>query len=117
MELGSSASEDALEFVKVFKPLSLKGGTAQTLRKSEWAAADPNGNGLLSLAETDAWINRRLIAAGRQDLWDKFRPCYVRAFGRAKDIAAGSTDDYVTITEFRFLSAFTRITIREPGSS
>eukprot|EP00978_Attheya_sp_CCMP212_P030753 scaffold114210_cov55-Attheya_sp.AAC.6 len=106
MELGSSASEDALEFVKVFKPLSLKGSVSQTLRKSEWAAADPNGNGLLSLAEADAWINRRLIAAGRQDLWDKFRPCYVRAFGRAKDIAAGSTDDYVTITEFRFLNAY-----------
>lgn len=53
--------------------------------------------------------------------WKRYRPCYIRAFNDAKDIAkqvelknsaaafAGSkstTDDYVTATEFRLLCAY-----------
>ncbi|CAM9827794.1 unnamed protein product, partial [Heterosigma akashiwo] len=89
-------------------------------RRQGWMAADPNGNGIASLAEIDGWIQKTLLFdfGENQDeadrLWKLFRPCYIRAFNDAKDIGrdravAGtnaSTDDYVQKGEFRLMNAY-----------
>ena len=92
------------------------------LRAKGFKLADPNGNGLCSLAETEGFILQTLIGAhpkddkGR-DLFDAFRPCYIRAFNDAKDYKADSgvvlegtksatADDFVSKGEFRLLCAY-----------
>jgi hypothetical protein len=85
------------------------------------------GNGLCSLAELETWVLSELMKAypkdsatkaepGR-DLFDLFRPCFIRAFNDAKDYKADSgkviegtksatNDDFVSKGEFRLFSAY-----------
>ena len=89
--------------------------------------ADPNGNGLCSLAELETFVMKKLMAAypkknktdpdvGR-DLFDTYRPCYIRAFNDAKDYKAdtgevisgtkdATDDDFVSWEEFRFFNVY-----------
>ena len=88
-----------------------------------------SGNGLCSLAELEGFLLRSLlgkfpnIGKGKdrmtpgQDLFDSFRPCYIRAFKDAADFAkdegetiAGTKgakqDDFVSKEEFRLFCAY-----------
>ena len=100
---------------------------AEELRKEGFLMADPNGNGLCSLAELETFALKKLIAAfpkknktdpdvGR-NLFDAFRPCYIRAFTDAKDYKAdkgdviagtknATDDDFVSWEEFRFFNVY-----------
>jgi len=90
-------------------------------------SADPNGNGLCSLAELETFILSSLMAkypkdakskveTGR-DLWEQFRPSYIRAFNDAKDYKAdtgkviegtkkATADDFVSKGEFRYFGVY-----------
>lgn len=120
--LGANLS-DLKEFVSNFAPLAQTGAEAKAARKQSWMAVDPNGNGLVSLAEFDGWIKKTLLLnaenPGEQEeadrLWKLYRPSYIRAFNDAKDLKAdrpiktvgdASTDDYVTKGEFRIAVAY-----------
>jgi len=80
-----------------------------SLRSAAWAEADPNSNGVLSLAELEAWLQRLCLSrlGGEEGLriFRKYRPSYIRAFADARDIAPPTEglggDDYVTKREFR----------------
>uniref|UniRef100_A0A6V3E2V9 EF-hand domain-containing protein n=1 Tax=Heterosigma akashiwo TaxID=2829 RepID=A0A6V3E2V9_HETAK len=118
--LGSGASEDVKTFVDCFIAMAAQTPEGKAARRQGWMAADPNGNGIASLAEIDGWIQKTLLFdfGENQDeadrLWKLFRPCYIRAFNDAKDIGrdravAGtnaSTDDYVQKGEFRLMNAY-----------
>ena len=105
----------------------------KALRKRGFKLADPNGNGLCSLAELETFVLQTLMAAypkdpkkkdhrgdslerGR-DLFDAFRPSYIRAFTDAKDYKAdtgkilegtkkATNDDFVSKGEFRLFNAY-----------
>jgi len=94
-------------------------GPGSAMRAQAWMVADPNGNGLCSLAEIDGWIQKTLMHEHGddvgKDIWRKFRPSYIRAFNDAKDIGKDrkvfknsdtSADDYVQKGEFRLLNAY-----------
>ena len=105
----------------------------EALRKRGFTLADPNGNGLCSLAELEGFVLKALLAkfpkdvkkkddSGKpqergRDLFDAFRPCYIRAFSDAKDYKAdtgkvisgtkkATADDFVSKGEFRFFCAY-----------
>merc|ERR1712187_998351 len=76
--------------------------------------ADYNGNGYMSLAELDAYIEKKLrLEYPKKDagllLWKAFRPSYIRAFMDAKDVledkaikgTRSTTDDYITFGQFK----------------
>ena len=103
-------SSDLNIFREAFAALAKNDAEAKVARKKAWNAADPNGNGYLSVAEFDAWIKRTLLHSGRltpyeaDRTWRLFRPCYLRAHHDAADALAtkkvggtvgASTDDYV----------------------
>lgn len=92
-----------------------------------WGIADPNGNGLCSLAELENFVKVKLStqypkkdsakSTEGSELWAYFRPCYLRAFNDAKDYKKddgsiiegtnGSTaDDFVSKSEFRLFCAY-----------
>lgn len=124
MQAGISASQaDLRTFVESFAPLAQPGKAAVAARKQTWLAVDPNGNGLVSLAEFDGWIKKTLLLeaespegqAEADRLWKLYRPSYIRAFNDAKDATAerpvktsgdATTDDYVTKSEFRLATAY-----------
>jgi hypothetical protein len=101
----------------------------EAVREEGFLAADPNGNGLCSLAELETFILKYLTAkyprVGKgyemeepgKDLFDAFRPCYIRAFTDAKDYKAdtgeviegtkdATDDDFVSWEEFRFFCIY-----------
>ena len=96
--------------------LAAKDEAGKKLRRNTWTSVDPNGNGLVSLAEADGWIQKYLMLEyGNdigKDIWKAFRPSYIRAFNDAKDVADSvskgkiNTDDYVSKAEFRILAAY-----------
>ena len=104
-------SADLRLFQSTFQPLvDLKDPHAKKDRAAAWKNADPNGNGLLSLAEVDSWIQTALVAKHRQlkgkQLYKLYRPAYILAFDAAKSLAEGGNDDYVTKKEFRLMIAY-----------
>ena len=126
---GATASGDLARFTGVFQPLAEKTPAGEALRKAGWRAADANGNGLASLAELETFVLKTLVAkfpkVGRgkdvkepgRDLFDAFRPCFIRAYNDAKDFQADSgavikgtkkstADDYVSKGEFRLFCAY-----------
>jgi hypothetical protein len=117
--LAPGATEDLKSFVKCFSGMAAKDGgssPAFQARTKAWHAADPNGNGFLSLAETDKWIRDvtedKLGEGEGKRIWELFRPSYIRAFNAANGLAPAkkltkraSTDDYVSWSEFRVLIA------------
>ena len=123
MMAGLAEGSNLGAFIACFKPLALHdaGGQGKAGRKAAWSAADPNGNGYLSLAEFDGWIKQTLLnekALSHDDadrLWHEFRPCYIRAFKDAADVmtdvrvagtASATTDDYIQKGEFRVACAY-----------
>lgn len=125
LTVGKSASADLHKFMDCFQPLAEKTDAAQELRKAAFRAADPNGNGLCSLAELDTWVMSVLMAKfpkkkdkePGKDLWTAFRPSYIKAFNDAKDYShddgttIGGTknakqDDFVSKGEFRLFCAY-----------
>lgn len=132
--IGKSATEELKEFLGVFQPLSAKGAEGTKMRKAYFTYADPNGNGLCSLAEIENFImvsltkkfpknNKKKNDKGDpeehgRDLFDLFRPCYIRAFNDAKDIMDtkdgkvlegtknATADDFVSWGEFRYMNVF-----------
>ena len=125
LTVGSHASKDLGKFIAVFEPLCVETETGDSLRVEAFGLADPNGNGLCSLAELEGFIQKMLMAAyptkGKErvaaNLFDAFRPCYIRAFTDAKDYKAdtgakikgtkGATDDdFVSVEEFRLFNVY-----------
>ena len=125
LELGKSVSYNLKAFVKCFQPMSAQSDEGAKLRKKGWSAADPNGNGLVSLAEAEGFVLLTLLAShpkkdGKEpgrDLFDAYRPCFIKAFNDAKDykkddgkVLAGTksskADDFVSRGEFRYLCAY-----------
>lgn len=126
LTVGKSASEDLFLFNECFQPLAEKGPEGAALRKKGFSLADPNGNGLCSLAEIEGFIMGTLCAKypktkdsdkGR-DLFELFRPCFIKAYNDAKDIMDdqggkvlegtkdSTADDFVSWGEFRLLNAY-----------
>jgi len=125
VKVGSTGSSELRKFMAIFQPYAEKGAAGDTLRKKGFSLCDPNGNGLVSLAEAETFVMKSLFAAypktkdsdvGR-DLFDAFRPCYIRAFNDAKDYKAdtgeviegtkaATADDFVSKGEFRYLCAY-----------
>ena len=124
----TAASKDFFDFAAVFEPFcdEKKGAKA---REEGFKTADPNGNGLCSLAELETFVLKSLVARyprvgkGRdmrepgKGLFEAFRPCYIRAFADAKDYKADSGavlegtktatgDDYVTKEELRLFCVY-----------
>ena len=127
LSVGKSASKDLIKFMDCFQPLAEKTDEAQEARKKAFSAADPNGNGLCSLAELETWVLGVLVGkfpkdkkSGKEpgkDLWDAFRPSYIKAFSDAKDYShddgskiagtkSAKADDFVSKGEFRLFCAY-----------
>jgi len=121
-----AGSELAL-FMAPFVSLSEKTDAGKGARKKEFRQADPNGNGLCSLAELETWLMAKLTAAypkdkesgveKGKDLWDLYRPSYIRAFNDAKDYKkddgkvlegakTATNDDFVSFGEFRLFITY-----------
>lgn len=104
-----------------------KSGQSRKLLIDGWSVADPNGNGLCSLAELESFVKTKLLASYPKktakkstdgaSLWAYFRPCYIRAYNDAKDykkddgeIIQGTkdatADDFVSKAEFRLFCAY-----------
>jgi hypothetical protein len=87
-------------FQAVFEPLCSEKYRGEKMRREAYLTADPNGNGLCSLAELETFVLKYLLTkyprTGKgngmvepgQDLFKAFRPCYMRAFADAKDYKA-----------------------------
>jgi hypothetical protein len=114
-------SEDFIRFAAVFEPLTSETPEGDALREVGFLDADPNGNGLCSLAELETFVLKALvkkhpkIGSGYsmeepgKNLFDAFRPCYMRAFVDAKDYKADTgeiiegTGDATDVSAFVFL--------------
>jgi Ca2+-binding EF-hand superfamily protein len=130
-KVGSSATKDLLDFISCFEALSEQGPEGDALRDKAFKSADPNGNGLCSLAELETFVLKELIKKYPKtkkgqpnhpmdrgsDLFIAFRPCYIRAFTDAKDFSAdfgdviegtkkSTADDFVSKPEFRLFNAY-----------
>ena len=64
LSVGKSASKDLIKFMDCFQPLAEKTDEAQEARKKAFSAADPNGNGLCSLAELELEIDDWALLGG-----------------------------------------------------
>ena len=105
----------------ISKSYGARTAEANAKRRRLWRKWDPNGNGYLSLAEVDRGLRMRLEEKAGRDkdlgtrVWRHFRPCFIRAFNDAKDVAPPSGagpldgDDYVTLSEFRVLLVYLRL--------
>jgi len=121
------SSEHLCSFISCFKPMIEKSSQGRKLLIYGWGVADPNGNGLCSLAELENFVkvklesgypkNSKLGSTNGLELWAYFRPCYIRAFNDAKDYKKddgtiiegtnGSTaDDFVSKAEFRLFCGY-----------
>ena len=76
-------------------------------RNKWWSAIDMNGNGYISLAETD----RGLLDVIRIPNLFETKPVIIRAFNAAKTALKAKSqygDDYVSKAEFRYLLMYLR---------
>ena len=129
LAIGKTASKDLKDFTSCFEPLAAETPEGEKLRDEGFLAADPNGNGLCSLAEIETFVLKRLLSkypnTGKgkdlktpgQDLFKAFRPCYIRAFKDAADYAkddgktikgtkSAKQDDFVDKSEFRLFCVY-----------
>ena len=133
LQTGATVSDDLRLFIACFSKMAEKTPEGEKLRKKGFSLADPNGNGLVSLAEAEGFVQKTLLQAYPKDkskkddrgdplekgadLFDLFRPCYIRAFNDAKDYKAdtgkvlegtktSTADDFVSKGEFRLLCAY-----------
>merc|ERR1711924_371612 len=84
------------QYLDVFGVCEKRDPDAKAMRKELYNTWDPNGNGYLSLAETDAAIQASLVDRyGDEEgetLWARFRPCTIRAFNDAKDVGEPNSE-------------------------
>jgi hypothetical protein len=130
LAVGPTATKELVRFVGCFSPLGNdQSPAAHPLRDAAFKAADPNGNGHCSLAELETWVLQVLVAkyprVGKgaemkepgKDLFDAFRPSYIRAFSDAKDYKAddgakikgtknATADAFVQRDEFRLFCCY-----------
>ena len=119
--VGASASKDLIKYMAVFAPLAERTDAGAKLRTKGFRLADPNGNGLCSLAEIEGFVQKSLITAHPGEdglkLFDSFRPCYIRTYNDAKDYKTdtgnviegtkkSTADDFVSKGEFRLLCSY-----------
>jgi hypothetical protein len=123
------ATKDFFMFAETFEALCAETPEGEQLRIEGFLAADPNGNGLCSLAELETFVLKSLTTKYKKtgkglkmeepgkDLFKAFRPCYIRAFTDAKDFKADTgaviagtkdakDDDFVSWEEFRFFCIY-----------
>jgi len=94
------------ETLKKTMPLG-RDPTSKATRHRLFSRFDPNGNGILSLAEVDRGLKRVLHLSGA----GQCTPAINRAFHAARDFAppvAAFSDDYVDKNEFRVLLVYLR---------
>ena len=87
---GSSATKDLQKFMACFESMCPETPEGDAARAEGFELADPNGNGLCSLAELEGYMQKKLMAMYPKkkktdpdvamDLFDAFRPSYIRAF-------------------------------------
>ena len=126
-------SQELKDFKECFRPYCAESDAAKALRKKGFRAADPNGNGLCSLAELEGFVLGTLVTKFPKDpkkkdhrgdpleygkdLFDAFRPSYIRAFNDAKDYKAdtgkvlagmkkATNDDFVSFGEFKYFCEY-----------
>jgi len=107
------ASPDLKDFIQAMQPFSEKTLICGNLRKAAFKSADANGTGKCSLASIGQHVRSSLkkehdIVRG-EELFDLYRPSFIRAFTAAKAIAkTGDPDDdnYINFAEFRVLNAY-----------
>eukprot|EP00592_Proboscia_alata_P003761 CAMPEP_0194366774 /NCGR_PEP_ID=MMETSP0174-20130528/14853_1 /TAXON_ID=216777 /ORGANISM="Proboscia alata, Strain PI-D3" /LENGTH=232 /DNA_ID=CAMNT_0039142171 /DNA_START=89 /DNA_END=784 /DNA_ORIENTATION=+ len=115
--VGSSASQDARDFINCFIQFSGKDKESSLSdRKKEWSVIDRNKIGSISKAEIDTWIREKLVNAlgpdRGQQLKELFKSTFLRAYGNAKHISGTKGDtrlsgtDSVTFKEFRIFIAY-----------
>jgi hypothetical protein len=63
LSVGKSASKDLFDFMKVFALYAEKDSAGVALREGGFKMADPNGNGLCSLAELEGFVLKSLVKA------------------------------------------------------
>jgi len=107
ISLESGLSNDALDFVDCFHFMTQVNEHATPLRVQQWNKADSNGNGLLSVADTDVWVKGVLMSKyvdGKGErIWSRYHLCFIHAFNGAKDVAKkaeiegtnATSDDYI----------------------
>jgi len=108
-----NASADLKAFIQAFQPFAEKTLICGKLRKQAFKSADSNGTGKCSLAEITQHCRETLkkehgIERG-EELYDLYRPSFIRAFAASKSIAkTGDPDDdnYINFSEFRVLNAY-----------
>jgi len=108
-----NASPDLKDFIKAIQPFSEKTLICGNLRKTAFKSADANGTGKCSLASISQHVKSSLkkelgIERGTE-MFDLYRPSYIRAFVASKGIAkTGDPDDdnYINFAEFRVLNAY-----------
>lgn len=103
--VGSGASAEARVFLETFGPIL---SFSSSILKKEWALADLNGEGFLSLEKAENWIHGRLCAensTGRL-LFKHFLPVYSLAFESARRVGS-KYDDAIAPTQFPLLMAYT----------
>ncbi len=117
---GKSASNQLLDFIRVFNPLTEKSPDGKKRRVKKFTMADKNRNGYLSFADVDTFIRDALSAKFYQnkatDLYQRYRKCYIKAFYKAKLLkqtnhnkkqgANQKGGDNITFTEFRLFNVF-----------
>ena len=123
----SGASAELKDFASCFEAFTEDSEEGKKVRKQGFSLADPNGNGLCSLAELEGFILKTLLpkypkdqktgVERGKDLFDAFRPCYIRAFADAKDYKAdtgkviegtkkATADDFVSKGEFKYFCSY-----------
>lgn len=107
------ASADLKDFIRAFQPFTEKTILCGKLRKQAFKSVDSNGTGKCSLAAITQHARSVLkkehdIVRG-EELYDIYRPSFIRAFSASKAIAkTGDPDDdnYINFAEFRVLNAY-----------
>jgi len=117
-----NASENLVDFCAAFAPYGER--SAVQLRRDGYAAADSNANNMISLAETELFIQfalKKLYPKERSAfLFQNFRFSYIYAFNNAKELHSGdkdilpgaktaTEDDYVSFSEFRIFTLYLHI--------
>jgi len=108
-----NASADLKDFIRAFQPYTEKTLICSKLRKTAFQSIDSNGTGKCSLAAIDLHARSSLkkehgMERG-EELYDLFRPSFIRAFTASKAIAQTGDpedDNYVNFSEFRVLNAY-----------
>jgi uncharacterized membrane protein YgcG len=67
VRLGLGGTAELTDFLKCFQPLAESSERGKAKRKTAFSTADPNGNGLCSLAELEGFVLKTLLAAFPKD--------------------------------------------------